>query len=332
MGLKNCEHFSLVIRDGISYWFVMDPLDFIVSALAAGAAEVKQTDADKAVKESFATVKQRLLDRFGTKADIQNDVEQVERKPSSPYPQALLKEELQTVNAAADRDLLQLAESLIDSLRKQGRLPATFYQAMQTGSGAVAQGPGAIAGGAGSVVVGGNFKGNVYQGSPPKDHTQALAIYRRMLVHSCRQLPLRGIDVGASDPASGRKQLDLDQVYVGLDTTTRMEAAETDEQQRMKAAFGEAFPRGEAFPPGHGESRPLSALEAAAGNRRLVLLGDPGSGKSTFVNHLGLCRAGPPEKATCCRSRSSCATSSARFLKNQAKPSRATCGILSPDA
>lgn len=32
--------------------------------------------------------------------------------------------------------------------------------------------------------------------------------------------------------------------------------------------------------------RPLAALEAAAQQEYLVLLGDPGSGKSIFVNHL----------------------------------------------
>ena len=37
---------------------------------------------------------------------------------------------------------------------------------------------------------------------------------------------------------------------------------------------------------------PLSALEALAANRRLVLLGDPGGGKSTFVNHLAYLCAG----------------------------------------
>lgn len=39
------------------------------------------------------------------------------------------------------------------------------------------------------------------------------------------------------------------------------------------------------------ESEPLSALKALATQRQIVLLGDPGSGKSTFVNHLAFCLA-----------------------------------------
>ena len=106
-----------------------------------------------------------------------------------------------------------------------------------------------------------------------------MAIYRRVFAASCRQLPLRGVDVGASDPQGEQKQLNLDHVYVSLNTTTRIESGE-DEQPRKRQPSMERE-----------EARPLGALEAAHANRRLVLTGDPGSGKSTFVNHLGLCLA-----------------------------------------
>ncbi len=40
------------------------------------------------------------------------------------------------------------------------------------------------------------------------------------------------------------------------------------------------------------ESRPLSTLETLATSGKMVLLGDPCGGKSTFVNHLSPCLAG----------------------------------------
>ena len=178
--------------------------------------------------------------------------------------------------------------------------------AMQSGSGGQAVGRYNVVAGERAIAIGRDFNGNIYQGAPPKNEAEALALYRRMLVLSCRQLPLRGFDVGASDPTRGGKQMDLDQVYVSLDTTAQFQPEEEASAKGPEAGswlqrlarrimpasrgpMSEELARragGE-----RGEAKPLPALLATALNLRLVLLGDPGSGKSTFVNHLSLCLA-----------------------------------------
>ncbi len=124
-----------------------------------------------------------------------------------------------------------------------------------------------------------NIVGDAYFGPSPKDDAQALDIYRRVLAQTCCHLPLRGVDVGAGDPTTGQQPLGLANVYVDLDTTTPVPRADKE------------LPERQALAPEREEGRHLSALEATVANRRLVLLGDPGGGKSTFVNHLAHCLA-----------------------------------------
>jgi len=149
------------------------------------------------------------------------------------------------------------------------------------GSGAVVQGDGSAAAGAGGIAVAGSVHGNIYTGPPPENPAEALSIYRRVLDQACGHLPLRGVDVGAADATSGQKPLGLAHVYVDLDTKTQVEVKEGEKEKRGRdrLALGER------------DTRPLSALEAVVANRCLVLLGDPGGGKTTFVNHLAHCLA-----------------------------------------
>lgn len=174
----------------------------------------------------------------------------------------------------SDQDRAWFQETL---RREVARLGSSLTVITVTDSEVVAVGEQAAAAGAGGVAVVGDVYGGVYVGPPPVDTTEALAIYRRVLVQASRHLPLRGVDLGASDPTGSQQRFDLAQVYVNLDTKTQVPLAAGEESQRELV--------------GERETRPLGVLKATVSNRRLVILGDPGSGKSTFVNHLALCLA-----------------------------------------
>ena len=92
--------------------------------------------------------------------------------------------------------------------------------------------------------------------------------YLRQMMQEWRDLPLRALAAQACDPTGQTPPMDLEQVYVALDTTT---------------------PNRKQDQAGHG-NEPLSASAALAqaAQGRMVLLGQPGSGKSTFGRYLAL--------------------------------------------
>lgn len=98
--------------------------------------------------------------------------------------------------------------------------------------------------------------------------------YLTRIAEQTRYLPMSAVDFKTASAETGQQERQtLADVYVDLDTTTAIPAEEKK---------GEGQGRRE---------RPLSAQEAVERSRRLVLLGDPGSGKSTFLNHLAFCLA-----------------------------------------
>ncbi|CAK8717669.1 hypothetical protein KKHLCK_06830 [Candidatus Electrothrix laxa] len=159
-------------------------------------------------------------------------------------------------------------EKIADLERQLAELRGTTT-AENTGLGAIGQGDhSATAGAGGTAIV---FKGNIYQGEPAQDPEQALSIYLRSLIGRLGKLPMRGLDADSGDACAKQDSLDLAGVYIALDTTDRIkEQGKKGKEER---------------------ERSLRVLEVAAGLKRLVILGDPGSGKSTFVNHLALCLA-----------------------------------------
>jgi len=99
--------------------------------------------------------------------------------------------------------------------------------------------------------------------------------YLSRLWHLAAYLPLEGVDKRARS-TEAESQLALDAVYTALLTRSPKE-----EVRLMQG--------GVPYKP---KLRYRSALQQLDQYHRLVLLGDPGSGKSTFVNFVALCLAG----------------------------------------
>jgi formylglycine-generating enzyme required for sulfatase activity len=151
--------------------------------------------------------------------------------------------------------------------------------AQLAGSGAIAQGQDALAVGAGGVAFRGDNQGLINLGVLIQQGTQPGAsrddlrrAYLARIVTQADRLPLLTGE-------TGKAQVRLSAVYTAL-LTRRGESDLAGEQAKAEPVRAER------------ETRRLSALEVLNAERRLVLLGGPGSGKSAFVNFVALSMAG----------------------------------------
>ncbi|MBI5603966.1 MAG: SUMF1/EgtB/PvdO family nonheme iron enzyme [Deltaproteobacteria bacterium] len=108
--------------------------------------------------------------------------------------------------------------------------------------------------------------------------------YLQRMQEICNALPL-----GTIDPLAAERTrvhiMNLQSLYVGLNTRSIIQ--EMDESGwKIKNKKGKVTLKLQT------ETKSLSALQAVDREREIVLLGDPGSGKSTFANYLALCLAG----------------------------------------
>ncbi len=146
-----------------------------------------------------------------------------------------------------------------------------------------------------SNVINGNVKGSVIvsgdhnivgsTGDGPRVDEQALEhAYLSQVLAQARKLNLPGIDPQMATGAGTehQTQLQLDAVYTALLTRTSAASDEERNEIRNKIAHGL---RDE-------DRRNYAALAHMDRSRRLVLLGEPGSGKSTFLNYVAACMAG----------------------------------------
>jgi len=91
----------------------MDPITIIVLALAAGAAAGLKPTAEQVIKDAYAGIKE-LIQRKYAKVDLTS----LENKPESQKKRDSVAEDLTDAGAAADLELLDRANALVDAVKK----------------------------------------------------------------------------------------------------------------------------------------------------------------------------------------------------------------------
>lgn len=198
-------------------------------------------------------------------------------------------------------DLERLREQLrsLESLRgvldeaiiaqNKAALEARLRALVDTGSGAFVGGNVDTRGGpfAGRDQWNIDIRFGAYKGEAPRNEAEVRAIYLRVLASRCGDIPLSGLDRDADDASNRYRPLGLERVFVNLDTQTPVSAKII----QKALASGQPPKPSNRNPERPEDSRPLAAWEAAVLHRRSVLLGAPGSCKSTLVNRLCLALA-----------------------------------------
>ncbi|RME40349.1 MAG: NACHT domain-containing protein, partial [Caldilineae bacterium] len=122
----------------------------------------------------------------------------------------------------------------------------------------------------------------IWKKPPPADLRQATEAYLKHLVNRYRYLDFKGMGVSDRIPL----RLSLVDMYVPLQA--RMEMPEGETWSRELRLAGRKVSAEEAQAMGHRLSDPRPVLELLQSRPGLIILGDPGAGKTTFLKMLAV--------------------------------------------
>ena len=256
------------------------------------AAEAASKKIGEAAWTRAKDVWQKLRPKVEGKEAAREAAEDVAEAPEDDLNGAILSKQLKKL-LTADADLAGELSSLV--IVGDG---ATLQQVTASDSATVAQGEGATA--AREVAIGGDNKGkiiviNAAAGVPDVEELRRLLDepddaeleaatrrYLEILVEQHRYLELKGFGISDRVPLG----LPLLEMFVPLKARIEMPEGETWARQLKIAGRVPTEEEQEAM--GERLSEPLPVLELLRQNDGLIILGDPGAGKTTFIKFLAL--------------------------------------------
>jgi hypothetical protein len=92
----------------------MDPVTAaLLTAIAAGAAKV----GEQILVDGYAALKSLLGRKFGSESKVVKAVDELEANPNSAARKEVVKEEVAMVKADQDQEIVQMAQSLLESVQ-----------------------------------------------------------------------------------------------------------------------------------------------------------------------------------------------------------------------
>jgi formylglycine-generating enzyme required for sulfatase activity/energy-coupling factor transporter ATP-binding protein EcfA2 len=253
----------------------------IIAAISAGVTGGVTAVGRQAIVDAYEALKKGIKAKIGKKSKSAKAIQELEEDPDSKGWQALLAEKVQTENVGDHSELVHVARELIKALDESeaGRHALAKYQVDAKGAMI------GILGDHGTIQ--GGYHQHFHQPPTQQEDSPEEGLedfYLQTLIGKCDKLDLTPFEEICSQDGKGGSPIQVSDVF----TTLYLKDVERFEGQSVAQAILRPIGDREDLKRSREEQErfPIKAIEAAGALNRLVILGRPGGGKSTLVNHL----------------------------------------------
>jgi formylglycine-generating enzyme required for sulfatase activity/energy-coupling factor transporter ATP-binding protein EcfA2 len=252
----------------------------IIAALSAGVTGGVTAVGKQAILDSYEALKKAIKSKFGKQSSSAKAIEELEHNPHEEGHQLILKGNMALEKVGTDPDIVGIARELIIALHESesGRKALAKYNV---------DAKGAQIGGIGdNWHIEGGIHFHETRATKTDDFTREdwENFYLKRLIEQCDNLELATFEEICSRDVREGSPIRVSDVFTSLylKGIERLEGQSVAQAIKTPRGDKKDFARHEA----EQERFPLQAIEAAGALPNLVILGRPGGGKSTLVNHL----------------------------------------------